>query len=54
MSIILEPRLAGCSLPYTPLRATIHLLPGSIPVNVYGDEIDEFDMTGSYIFSHSL
>ena len=43
------------SLPYTPLRLTIQKVLGSIPVNVYGDEIDELmDIVGPKDSSHSL
>ena len=36
------PRLT-VSLSYIPIRPTIQIVPGSIPVKVYGDEIDELE-----------
>ena len=42
------------SLPYTPLRPTIQKVLGSIPVNVYGDEIDKLvGLVGPRVCSHS-
>ena len=49
--VILRPLM---SIPYIPLRPTIQKVPGSIPVNVYGDEIESKGIPEPNSFSHSL